>query len=229
MEFAKKYALVPQEHLTKHVITQSHISDLDREMLKILNSKLEAREKITRYHDLLQKKLNMEEYNTPLETIKDESEFIHEETAAKKMKHLESSHYEDIILNSIPTKMQKKAQTTLSILKREPTMLKWNEKGEVFYRGEKINHSNIADLFSIIFSNKKKVDIPAKDEFLSVLNELNIPKQYIQNKNLTAIKREEEEDPDMIHTVNKSEKISKRKRPVHSKKGAFVKRWESLK
>jgi hypothetical protein len=65
MEFAKKYALVSEDQLSKHIPTEKHMSDLDNEMTKILKSSLNEHEKVRKYYEVLQKKMNLENFNLP--------------------------------------------------------------------------------------------------------------------------------------------------------------------
>lgn len=65
MEFATKYALVPEEDLSRHVPTKKQMSEFDVAMSKILNSTLPDHEKVHQYYELLQRKMNLQEFNTP--------------------------------------------------------------------------------------------------------------------------------------------------------------------
>lgn len=194
MEYAKKYALVPEEVLTRHTISNKQLSDLDKSMIEILNSSLEDHEKVSRYYDLLQKRLKMNQFNSPYKltevkpskeeiiSVKETTESpitIKKEDAREKL----DDSYDSIILSSVPPNLKRRADNALSILKSRPDVLKWNDKGEISYRGETIPQTNIADLFHLIFTDKK-THILAKNTFLSALEELNLPKQYIRNKYL---------------------------------------------
>jgi len=196
MEHAKKYALVPEEMLTRHTISNKQLSDLDKSMIEILNSSLEDHEKVSRYYDLLQKRLKMNQFNSPykLTEVKSSKEEENSDketeespiTIKKEDRRDEKlgDSYDSIILNSIPPNLKRRADNALSILKSRPDILKWNNQGEICYRGETIPQTNIADLFNLMFTDKKKTHILAKNTFLSALEELNLPKQYIRNKYL---------------------------------------------
>lgn len=228
MEFAKKYALVPEESITKHTISSQQLSDLDKTMVQILNSPLEDHEKVHRYYELLQKKLKMNEYNSPYkipemnsankipleEKILPAPIIENENPQIIKEEKQSGYSYDDIILESVPPNLKGKADTALNILKSRPDILSWNNKGEISYHEEKIPHSNIADMFNLIFTNKKTVNIPAKNNFLSAVSELNLPKQYIRNKYLTV-----------PNTVKSPDVKIKRKYNITPKKN--VQNWES--
>lgn len=193
MEFAKKYALVSEDQLSKHVPTQKHMSDLDNEMSRILNSSLNEYEKLRKYYDILQKKLNMENFNLPWKTITPEitthDSVVKEEEEEKEKKTLEHEpekelYYDSMILNSVPSRMRNHANNLLQILKNHSNMLSWNEKGEISVHNRKYEHSNIGDLFNLLFTHNQK-RVKAQQEFLSVLHDMNVPKHLIKNKHLS--------------------------------------------
>jgi hypothetical protein len=189
MEFAKKYALVSEDQLSKHVPTQKHMSDLDNEMSRILNSSLNEYEKLRKYYDILQKKLNMENFNLPWKTstpeITSHDPAIKEENPIKQEPQKELC-YDSMILNSVPPSMRNQANHLLQILKNHSNMLSWNEKGEISLHNQKYEHSNIGDLFNLLFTHNKKKPVKAQHEFLSVLHDMNVPKHLIKNKYLST-------------------------------------------
>ncbi len=140
MEFAKKYALVSEDQLSKHVPTQKHISDLDNEMSRILNSSLNEYENLRKYY-ILQKKLNMEIFNLPWKTVTPETTrhdpVVKEENPIKEESKKELC-YDSMILNSFPPHMRNHANNLLQILKNHSNMLSWNEKGEISLHNQKV-------------------------------------------------------------------------------------------
>jgi hypothetical protein len=189
MEFAKKFALIPQEQFSKHVPTEKDMSDLDMEMSKILKSSLDEHEKIRKYYEILQKKMNLENFNLPWkkneDSVDSENNFPPVPDVSKiSTPKEESAGYDSMILNTVPQNMQKQASHLLQIVKKQPKMLSWNDKGEIFIRDTKLENTNIADLFNLIFTHKKK-SVKAQDEFLKILYEMNTPKHYVKNKYLT--------------------------------------------
>lgn len=229
MEFTKKYALIPEDSLSKHVPTQKQMTEFDKQMEKILNSSLEDSEKIQRYYELLNRKMNTEKFNLPWLTTK-------EDTKKEELKGETATDYDSIILNSVPTPMQRKAGNALSIVKKNPDILTWNNRGEIIHHGKKLPETNIADLFNILFTDKKHVNIPAIDTLLSALHELNFPKQYIKNKylNLNTLL---DDKKDVVPIIEKNKKsivtpVIKQKRKsdvppvIKQKKKPHVK-WET--
>ena len=191
MEHAKKYALIPEESLSKHVPTQKHMTAFDKEMARILNSSLGEDEKVKLYYELLQKKLKMNFFNTPVQAAirkedmeEEEKVFIKKEQPEKKPTIKEfSSNYDGILLNSVPVKLKRYAGEMISLIRRHPDILDWNESGQILYHRAVIPKSNIVDLFNLIFTNRKS-HVAAKDSFLSALDEMNIPRHYVKNTHL---------------------------------------------
>ena len=65
MAQVKKFTLIPEELVIKHTVSSKRLSELDKLMVKILNSDLPDQEKLIRYHEVLQTSLNLQEFNQP--------------------------------------------------------------------------------------------------------------------------------------------------------------------
>lgn len=194
MEFAKKYALIPEDSLSKHLPSAKQITDFDKQMLQILNAHISDYEKVQHYYELLQKKLKMENNNLPWTTPANaEDKKMENEQASNTETTATKEDYSTMILDSVPKASKKQANFLLQLIKRNPSILQWNEKGEILYNGQNYPNSNLADLFHLIFTNRKRTIVSGKDEFLKALQELNVPEHYIKNKHLTkyVIKQEE--------------------------------------
>lgn len=216
MEFSKKFVLVPEG--SKHVPSDRQISDFDKEMLKVLNSTLNDYEKVRKYYELLQNKMKMEEHNTPWVTtqLDDLSDVknMNEEIPIKDKK--ESFDYTTVVLNGVPPVLKKQASSLLQLIKKDPSYFKWNEKGELSIKGQTLPNSNLADLFNLIFTNRKNyIQLVGKDEFLKALADMNVPHHYIKNKNIRKL-------TDVIEPEPRRSRRSIRKRKPLS-------RWLSLK
>lgn len=171
MEYAKKFALVPEDSLNKHTPSPQQLSEIDRQLLKILNNRqLNDTEKVKLYYAILQNKLNLEEHNPP-----------HVETKP-------SVDYASLILESTPQRVRKHVNNLLAILKQNAKVFKWNELGEIVIRDQTLTHSNIVDLVNMLFNNSSK-KLPGQELFLTTLKELNIPQNYIRNRNLQEPKK----------------------------------------
>lgn len=61
----------------------------------------------------------------------------------------------------------------------------WNDIGEMTRNDLPIRHTRIADLFSYLMRNTKSVSEPQNfDVFFNAINEINIPRTWIGNKNI---------------------------------------------
>lgn len=197
MAQSKKFLLIPED---KHVITKSHLTELDKELLRILNSHLPDSEKLHKYYELLQKRLNLQQFNHPFKRssesimsdvlqpsegvpFQESSEEKHKKVKREPTEKMDTD-YESIIISSIPEKVKKKAQVVLNILKRQPDLINWTDHGEMIYHREKLPHTNIADLIGMILTDRKVNHIRGKEEFLKVLQEMNVPTHFVKNKHL---------------------------------------------
>ncbi|GBN07491.1 hypothetical protein AVEN_161198-1 [Araneus ventricosus] len=97
MEYDKKFILVPNDQISKHVATEETLSELDREMSAILkNKKISDDEKVKLYMQVLQKRLNILDHNNVVqETI---SEAPHTEEEEKQDLVEKSDLMEHLIL-----------------------------------------------------------------------------------------------------------------------------------
>lgn len=186
MELAKKFALVPYDQVSKHTPVEKHMSDLDVEMTKILKSSLDEYEKVQKYYEILQRKMKLENFNLPWKKNEDSTEpaNISPDEENKSSASIKKQEYDTLILNTVPQNRQKQASHLLQIVKEHPHMLSWNEKGEISIRNKKMENSNIADLFHLLFTNKKK-PVKAQKEFLNTLYEMNVPKHFLKNRYLS--------------------------------------------
>ncbi|GBN23955.1 hypothetical protein AVEN_255478-1 [Araneus ventricosus] len=186
MEHAKKFALIPEHLVSKHTVSDNQLNDLDKSMLNILNRSLEEHEKVKQYYALLQKKMNIEEYNLPWKPPEKPAPLNNIEVEPMLPRKEEDS-YGHVVLNSVPQGMKNEASKALDFIKEHSNILKWNDNREILIGNELISKTNIADLFNIIFTrNKKKTNVAGIQEFLAALNLMNMPKHCVKNNYLTA-------------------------------------------
>ncbi|GBN05754.1 hypothetical protein AVEN_82470-1 [Araneus ventricosus] len=185
MEHAKKFALIPEHLVSKHTVSDKQLNDLDKSMLNILNSSLEEHEKVKQYYALLQKKMNIEEYNLPWKPPEEPAPSDNIEV--EPMLPRKEDSYDRVVLNSVPQGIKNEASKALDFIKEHSNILKWSDKEEILIGNEFISKTNVADLFNIIFThNKKKTNVAGIQEFLAALNLMNMPKHYVKNNYLTA-------------------------------------------
>ena len=183
MEHAEKFALIPEEFLSKHVPSTQQMSEFDLAMSKILNSSLPDHEKVKQYYELLQRKMNLEEFNSPWKPIPKQEEKLDE---APAIKHEPQQEYSSIMLSTVPRNMRPRAEELLHFLKSQPNVFTWTPRGEVTYKGQKLENSNLADFLNLIFSPGKKSTVKGQKEMLRAFKELGVPDSMIRNKLLLS-------------------------------------------
>ncbi len=190
----KKFALIPEELVTKHTVSNKRLSELDKAMMKILHSDLPDHEKLVLYHELLKKSLNLQEFNHPVEKKNEEvadnkkidekknEEMKNEKVVTNKDSFKVKDNYQDLILSSVSKSMRRKAENALSLIKTQPDVLSWNAKGQIAIHGEKLPNSNIIDFFNYMYNTRSNA--LHKSLYDTTLKDLNVPKHFIGNKNL---------------------------------------------
>ena len=217
MEYSKKYALIPESELSKHVPTKKQLSEFDKEMQKILNSDLQDFEKVQLYYELLKKKINLQDFNQPwilqpekskedLPEIKTESENIQDDS---------------MIINILPFGLRKQGTQLLEFLKTDPNKLKWNNRGEIIYKNNVITKSNLSDLLSLILGQRKNYKhIIGTDEFLQAMQEMNAPKFFFKNRHLPMNQELYVTSKPVVRKEKKNESLVNTSLPILN--------WESL-
>ncbi len=194
----KKFALIPEELVTKHTVSNKRLSELDKAMMKILHSDLPDSEKLIFYHELLKKSLNLQEFNQPMKENKVQSTSEHEqnntsenqpqltsENKSRQEVKVEDNNYQGLILASLSKSMRRKAENALTIMQNQPDIISWSKNGEILSHGENIPNTNIIDFFQYLYNSRKV--LPHKGIYDTMLKDLNIPKQFIGNKNLLKL------------------------------------------
>ena len=189
MEFTKKMVLVdprvlesiksPNEPVPNAQIES--VRDLDHQMRAVLSrNDLDIEDKANLYHQSLQRYLTR--VNQYKESPVAKVEMVTKSTSNSKDNSEDSPNpVEDDIISSVPPSMQKKAGRLLSRLKSNPE-IKWNDKGEIEYKGKTVKQSNMTDLINDILRNRKNVADPIGwDMFSTVLGDMNIPQDLVGN------------------------------------------------
>jgi len=192
MAQVKKFALIPEELVVKHTVSSKRLSELDKIMMNILNSNLPDHEKLIRYHEVLQKSLNLQEFNThekkeALPEKKDPPQGTSQDIKNEAEKKPLQVNYQDFILPSIPQNMRGKAENVLGLIRGQPDILSWNSKGQLIANKEEIPNSNIIDFFSYLYKPKSNISNGAVYD--KVLKDLNIPMQFIANTKISGKKK----------------------------------------
>lgn len=189
MAQVKKFALIPEELVIKHTVSNKRLSELDKKMIMILNSDLPDHEKLKRFHEVLQTSLNLQQFNRPTQEKNLEEEVKKSDLEVKKMEEENKKvfvenqdNYHEFILASLSKTSRKKAENVLSLIKFHPEILSWDSKGAITVHGEKIPNSNIVNFFNYLYNSRK---LPLhKSTYDVILKDLNIPKKFLGNTNL---------------------------------------------
>jgi hypothetical protein len=218
MMHANKMLLIPHEIVGDSESTKQLISNLDKEMMKILqDTHMADDEKMIKYKQVLQR---------------------HQSAVREKEKHFqleikeqppESLPLSEGIVETIPPKWRNQAAMLLQYTRKNPHM-KWSEKGELIINGNKILGSNIIDLINDFSRSRKTKPVLGAEIFLEKLLADNIPMEAIVNKQrLNLIDKE-------VHYATPSPNVTpliddndeKRHTPVRTRK-IVRKRWQTLK
>lgn len=175
MENAKKMILIDPRTIDQMQMKSSRVqelSTLDSEMDKILRKKITDDQKAQEYNQILQKYLTYKEQVSPpknlLSVVEDSSP-----TLEKKD--------EDFILKTIPQKFKSKAQLLFDRLNQIPDF-SWNERGELIYKDETMQNSNITDLVNDVMRSRKHFQPVGWRKFSEILKSNNIPHDLVGNK-----------------------------------------------
>nr|CAD7415728.1 unnamed protein product [Timema poppensis] len=158
MEHKKKKILVSP--LTLHRYEQHHqqvssatnlvVSKLDKEMEKILASKLDDKFKWTLYQQVLQRYLHFIQHPPPSENTTTSPE---------------------VSVLPIPA--------VLNTVAAQPRGISWDSNGEVSIQDTPLRVSNIVDLVNDLVRARRHSEPSGLREFLTALQKINVPKEFI--------------------------------------------------
>ena len=111
--------------------------------------------------------------------------------------------FDDEILESVPKTMKAKAQLLLKKMKSSPD-ISWNEKGELKYKEETVQGSNMVGLVNDVLRKRKYFNPRGWETFGEALRETNVPQyligyddrwRYITQTKRTPRSRKRQESP----------------------------------
>lgn len=201
MENTKKMILVDPsviENLKKRETSSDDtLSRLDKEMDKIISSKLDDREKWSLYYQTLQRYFHFSDQNKlplKLSIVSDVVDKIkHEKVDAQTQTEpveREVSSEEDVLhvydhaylLRLIPKTFKQKGQFLLDCILKNPDKIKWDNKGTIIINNKIIPNSNIVDLINDILRKLKRPKPLAWEEFAKTLIDIGVPLSCIGNR-----------------------------------------------
>ena len=178
MEHAKKMVLIDprmiqtqQEYKVPNPQLNS-LGTLDNEMKNILDSNYPEDEKIKLYEQSLQKYLTMyRKYISPRQ------EQLPPTESGEKQKGITD---EDIV-ESVPKSMRDRAAYLVKMMKKSG-LIQWNERGELLYKGEVQEGTNIADLVNDVLRRRRNFSPEGSSVFVQALKEAHVPETVIGHK-----------------------------------------------
>ncbi len=192
MEYAKKMALVEprlleklqqqqQQHYSKPSILDTALHKLDQDMQDILNRKdISSDEKLDQYNQTLHKYLMFTNKKEPMKIQILESK-PNPNTLPENQESVVESQLESEIIETAPKLLQTKAKLLLKRLRNDPN-ISWNSRGELVYKGETIEKTNINDLVQDALRSRKHYVPKGWQTFASALRDSNVPQDLIGNQ-----------------------------------------------
>ncbi len=191
MEYAKKMALVEprllerlqqQQHYSKPSIVDTTLHKLDQDMQDVLNRKdISSEQKLDQYNETLQKYLMYTQKKEPMkiQLLQQNPDLA---TAAVENKDSPTeSQLESEIIETAPKLLQTKAKLLLKRLRNDPN-ISWNNRGELVYKGDTVQNTNINDLVQDALRSRKHYVPRGWQTFATALRESNVPQDLIGNQ-----------------------------------------------
>jgi hypothetical protein len=174
MEHAKKMVVIDPRSLEQMQLKSQRIqemSNLDMDMDKILHKDIPDHQKAQLYNQILQKYLTYKKQVTSPEAEE-------QKTSESSINNTETLSHS--ITDTVPGKFKRKAELLVNRLKQVPE-LTWNEKGEIIYKGNLQENSNITDLVNDVMRARKNFHPVGWTIFSNILKAANIPQDLIGN------------------------------------------------
>jgi hypothetical protein len=182
MEHAKKMILVPESTFLKlksqgmftNQAKEKQIASVNNDMEKIMEeSNLQAGDQLKLYNQVLQR---YRQLTNPKSSSKDV-----DRDESSQTKQSTTELIREQIINSTPKQYAKKIEQLLNFLKKHYDIIKWDDHGQLIYKGDVVANTNVVDLFSDVMVKRKSYEPRGLDIFLKGLREINTPKSYIGN------------------------------------------------
>jgi len=187
MNHGKKYVVISREEyeLLKSKTKESKIHNPEKQELHrseneikhIWDKELPADEKIRLFTEELNNLKSRYDHFTkpkPLKVVIDKDDVKDTDR---------SFSLEESIIKSLPKTSQAEGELLLNHLKNYPEIIKWNDRGEIIFKGDVIPNSNLTDLVSNVTTTRKSnLALLPQTVFLKVLSETNTPESWIKNR-----------------------------------------------
>lgn len=102
----------------------------------------------------------------------------------KENSHSSSTNLWDVLQYSIPKNLRRKAESLFTFLtSRGGDLIRWNNSGNLIYKGDLISDSNIIDLIRDALFVKSSHSPVGQRQFYEALKEIQVPISFVVNKN----------------------------------------------
>ena len=95
-------------------------------------------------------------------------------------------NFETTFTQSLPVTLRSPGHLVLNYLKQHSNIISWNEQGQMIYKDDVIQNSNMIDLLSwmikLKLSNTNQVSLFVSSLFAIAIGECNVPLEGIKNK-----------------------------------------------
>ena len=89
--------------------------------------------------------------------------------------------YKELLLGSVPSRMRNKASRLVQFLKQNPSILSWNNRGEMSYMGQPVEGTNIQDIIYSMYTPRSTHMPIGQEKFLRGLAQMNAPETLLSN------------------------------------------------
>lgn len=204
MNHAKKMVLVPEHTLERLQQRQNvntnpltaRLNGLDHDISDVLkNNKLSDDEKVRQYSQTLQNYLSyynqrkdqpvnvkIQQPPVPKPPEKEPQEVHNEEQEENPM--------ERDILRTLPKSAMERGQMLLKQIKENPSVMKWDDRGQLIYDGKPVVGSHISDLLNDLLRTNKGAAPLGWEMFTKGLAKMNTPDNLVRNSQRKTLLRE---------------------------------------
>ena len=222
MEHVKRLILAPEHIASKKTLVpplNSQVKELDSEMGNVLDRQdISADEKVKMYDQTFQRFLNYydKRMNKPVrvDVVKPEDTQPIDVQQAEPFET--PDEVENDIIESVPATMQSRARQLVKKLKENKEFVRWNDQGQMIFKGRTIPGTNIVDLVNDTLRQRKNFNPPGWELFSKALGNLNVPESIVRNaKRLKIVK--EYKTKDIRNTEPQTEPVEIQRTPVAMK------------
>ena len=208
MNHAKRMVLVPENTLERlqqrrKVNTApltSRLNGLDHQIQEVLkNDELTDEEKVREYSQSLQNYLTYYKQrkaeplkvkiDSPVQVKPTPASENTEKTEDVTQQAVEDAIERDII-TALPKTLKDRGRLLIDKIKENPTVMRWDDKGQLIFEDESLSGSHIGDLVSDILRNRRGFNPIGWETFARGLAKINAPEDLVRNERRQSIVRE---------------------------------------